>query len=462
MESKLAMFGGSPAVPEEHRQVAWPVITDSDREAMLRVFDTGKFAEGEQEIGALELEWAKFAGTRHAVGVANGTAAITLALAALGVEPGDEVLVPALSFIASAMAPLHQLAIPVFVDVDPRTFNIDPRRIEEKITPRTRAILPVHFHGLPADMDAIRAIARKHDLFVVEDVAQAPGATYKGSAVGSLGDAGCFSLNVAKNVPTCGEGGLVTTDDPVLYEKVVMLRQFGEVIKAGETRIYLSHMLGWNYKLNTVQAAFTRRQLEHYPEYQAQRERNIAAFLARLAELPGLVVPHVPAGCTHVYHIIRFRFDPVAAGLEGVAPGPFRQAVRRALRAEGVPISQYQLIPLPGQHPFQTREGYGQGLPWSLPGALPQRYAIEDYPQALAVIEDSLTLQRRQLHPESGPLLQSYADAFEKIWLNLERVGRMARSAAYEAPWQPIVRQRPYVPGGASAAHLGASAMGIE
>jgi hypothetical protein len=168
----------------------------------------------------------------------------------------------------------------------------------------------------------------------------------------------------------------------------------------------------------------------------------------------------VPADRTHVYHIMRFRFDPVAAGLEGVTPGALRQAVRRALRAEGVPISQYQLIPLPGQHPFQTQEGYGQGLPWSLPGVLPQRYAIEDYPQALAVIEDSLTLQRRQLHPESGPFLQSYADAFEKIWLNLERIGRMARSAAYEAPWQSIVRQQPYVPGG--AAHPVASAMGVD
>jgi len=209
--------------------------------------------------------------------------------------------------------------------------------------------------------------------------------------------------------------------------------------------------MGWNYKLNTVQAAFTRIQLAHYPEYQAARERNIPPFLARLAELPGLLVPHVPADRTHAYHIMRFRFDPVAAGLEGVSPGQFRQAVRRALRAEGVPISQYQLIPLPGQHPFQTKEGYGQGLPWSLPGALPQRYALEDYPQTLAVIDDSLTLQRRQLHPESGPHLQSYADAFEKIWLNLERIGRMARSVAYESPWHAIARQQPYVPGGAAS-----------
>jgi dTDP-4-amino-4,6-dideoxygalactose transaminase len=450
MKSKLAMFGGSQAVPKELRQVQWPVVTAADKEAVLRVFDSGKFtptSDGEQEAHALEEEWARMVGTRYAAGVSNGTAALALALAALGVEPGDEVLVPAFSFIASAMAPLYQLAIPVFVDVDPRTFNLDPQKIEEKITPRTRAIIPVHFHGLPADMDEILAIARRHRLFVIEDVAQAPGATYKGRAVGALGDIGAFSLNVQKNIPTCGEGGLVTTDDPVLHEKMVMLRQFGEVIKEREDRSYLSHMLSWNYKLNSVQAAFTRSQLARYPEYQAAREKNLVALLARLGQLPGLVVPHVPPDRTHVYHIVRLRLDPAAAGLSDVAPGPFRQAVRRALRAEGVPISQYQLTPLPGQYPFQTREGYGRGLPWTLPGVAPQRYAIEDYPNTLAVIEDSLTLQRRHLNPESGPLLQSYADAFEKIWQDLERIGRMAQSTAYEAPWEAIARQGPYVPG---------------
>lgn len=453
--SKLAMFGGVPAVPRDQRQVQWPVVTEADKEAVWRVFESGKFtptSDGEQEARALEQEWAQFVGTAHAAGVSNGTAAIALALAALGIQPGDEVLVPAFSFIASGMAPLYQLAIPVFVDIDPRTFNIDPQQIEAKITERTRAIIPVHFHGLSADMDAIMAIARKHNLVVVEDVAQAPGATYKGRVVGSIGDIGAFSLNVQKNIPTCGEGGLVATHDPVLHEKMVMLRQFGEVIKAGEDRGYLSHMLSWNYKLNSVQAAFTRSQFQRFPEYQAARDRNIGAFLERLSRLPGLVVPYVPADCKHMYHIIRLRFDPIAAGLDGVTPGRFRQAVRRAIRAEGVPISQYQLTPLPGQYPFQTQEGFGQGVPWTLPGVAPQRYAVEDYPNTLAVIDDSLTLQRRHLNPESGPLLQLYADAFEKLWENLDRIERMARSMPYEAPWETIARQKPYVPGQVAAA----------
>lgn len=459
MGSKLAMFGGVPAVSPDQRQVQWPIVTDADKAAVLRVLDSGKFTpttEGEQEARALEQEWTQFVGVRFAAGISNGTVALALALAALGIQAGDEVIVPAFSFIASAMAPLYQLAIPVFVDVDPRTFNIDPRQIEAKITARTRAIIPVHFHGLPADMDEILAIARKHGLAVVEDVAQAPGAVYRGRKVGSLGDINAFSLNVQKNIPTCGEGGLVTTDDPILHEKSVMLRQFGEVIREREDRTYLSHMLSWNYKFNSVQAAFTRSQLQRFPEYQAARDRNIGAFLARLAELPGLIVPWVPPDRTHIWHILRFRFDPIAAGLDGVVPGAFRQALRRALRAEGVPISQYQLTPLPGQHPFQTREGYGHGYPWTLPGVAPQRYVIEDYPNTLAIIEDSLTLQRRHLNPESGPLLQSYADAFEKIWENLERIGRMAQSTPYEAPWEVIAREGPYTPGGAGKVTGGA------
>ena len=419
---------------------------------MLRALRSGKLTantEGEQEVRCLEQEWAAFVGTRHAVGVSNGTVALSLPLLALGVQPGDEVIVPALSFVASALAPVHQLAIPVFVDIDPRTFNIDPAQIEAKITPRTRAIMPVHLHGLPADMDEINAIARKHGLVVIEDAAQAQGAHYKGRMTGALGDMGAFSLNVQKNLPTCGEGGLITIDDPALYEKVVMLRQFGEVIRDGEARSYVSEIMGWNAKLNSIQAAFTRSQFERFPEDETRRAANVAAFLDRLAELPGLITPYTPADRTHVCHIIRFRFDPAAAGLDGVTPGRFRQALRRALRAEGVPISQYQMIPLPGHPAFQSQEGFGRGYPWTLPGVSPQRYAIEDYPNTLAVIDDSLTLQRRQLNPETGPLLQLYADAFCKIWENLDRIGRIAASMPYETPWEPIVRRASYA--GASA-----------
>lgn len=452
MSSKLAMFGGKPAVPADQRHVVWPVITQSDQDALLRVMASGKFtssAKDEQEVRGLEAEWAQFIGTRYSVAVNSGTAALAIALTALGVQPGDEVIVPALSYVASGLAALHQLAIPVFVDVDPVTFNIDVRQIEAKITSRTRAIMPVHLHGLPADMDQIRAIAKKHDLVIVEDAAQAQGARYNGQLAGALGDIGAFSLNVEKNIPTCGEGGLVTTDDEELYTRCKMLRQMGEEIESAVPRAYVSYMLGWNYKLSSLHAAFTRSQLERFPTAQAARERNIAHLLSRLAELPGLIVPTTPPDRTHVWHILRFRFDPEAAGLPGVSAGRFRQALRRALAAEGVQVSQYQLIPLPGQPVFSERQGFGQGYPWTIPGSLPQTYAIEDYPNTLAIIEDSLCLRRVQLNPDSGPLLERYSDAFYKVWENLDRISRIALSMPYRPPWETVLERR-----GVTAARL--------
>jgi dTDP-4-amino-4,6-dideoxygalactose transaminase len=354
--------------------------------------------------------------------------ALALSLTALGVCPGDEVLVPALSFIASAIAPLHQCAIPVFVDIDPRTFNIDPQRMREKITPRTRAVIVVHLHGLPADMDEIRAIAREHNLFVIEDAAQSHGATYKGQQTGALGEIATFSLNVSKNLPTCGEGALVTMQSPQLAEKMRMLRQYGEVITPGQERSYTSHFLGWNQKPNCIHAAFARSQLSRFPAYQARRQENVTRLLAALADLPGVSCPLCPQDRTHAWHIIRLRFDPRAAGLDDLPADLFREALQRVLRSEGVPLARYQRVPLPAQQVFQSREGFGGGHPWTLPDVPPQRYCAQDYPQTLAVLADSLTVQRVHLHPASGPLLDRYAEAFHKVFAHLDVVARLARS----------------------------------
>lgn len=332
MSAKLAMFGGSPAVPPQYRRLEWPVVTDADREAILRVLDSRKFTVGskeEPEISSLEREWAAFAGTRFAVSTNSGTCSLAIALAGLGIQPGDEVIVPALSYVATAMAPLYQMAIPVFVDIDPVTYNIDVRQLEAKITERTRAIIPVHLHGLPADMDEILALARKHDLLVIEDAVQAQGARYKGRPPGSLGNAGVFSLNVEKSIPTCGEGGLITTDDPELADRFRSLRVLGEDLST-EERLYVSNRIGSNMKLSSVLAAFTRCQLSRFSDYQARRDRNIAAFLGRLSELPGIRLHSVPADRTHVWHMLRLRFDPEAAGLSDISAGRFRQARRAA------------------------------------------------------------------------------------------------------------------------------------
>jgi dTDP-4-amino-4,6-dideoxygalactose transaminase len=452
MSDKLAIFGGRPTVQPENRRLEWPIVTDADRAAVLGVLDTGKFtvgAKNEREIQGLEKEWAQFCETRYAVAVNSGTVALELALTALGLQPGDEVIVPALSYVATAMAPLYQLAIPVFVDIDPVTFNIDVTQIEAKITNRTRAIIPVHLGGLLADMDEIRALARKYDLIVVEDAVQAQGGRYHGETAGSMGAAGVFSLNVEKSIPTCGEGGLIVTDDERVAKRCRSMRVLGEDLST-EERLYVSAIRGSNLKLSSVLAAFTRAQLARFWEYQAGRDQNIPAFLDRLAALPGIVIPTVPADRTHMWHMLRFRFDPQAAGLEGVSAGRFRQALRRVLLAEGVPLTHYQIIPLPGQPVFQNQNAYGNGYPWSLPGTNPQRYDLADYPVTCAVIEDSLCLRRMHLNPAAGPALTEYANAFDRVWQNLEVIGRFARALDYQPPWGVVEQSQSWLQVGAA------------
>ncbi|MFE3658641.1 DegT/DnrJ/EryC1/StrS family aminotransferase [Streptomyces sp. NPDC059165] len=430
--SKLAAFGGTAAVPRDRRRVPWPLVEEEDRKAVLDALDGARLVsdtDGVNPVSDLEENWARRFGFEHCVAVSNGTAALALALAALGVGPGDEVIVPALSFIATGLAPVHQMAVPVFADIDPVTFNIDPDDVERRITPRTKAIIPVHLHGAPADMDRITAIARRYDLAVLEDAAQAPGATHRGRPVGGIGEAGTFSLQVSKNIPTCGEGGLLVTRDADLAEAVRRGRQFGEVIEAGRERDYVSYGLGWNYKMNALQAAFTNAQLGRYDDYERARQHNVTEFLARLARLPGLQVPTALPDTTHAWHILRFRFDPAAFGLDGVRPEALRSALRRLLRAEGVPVSQYQLMPLPDQNVFVERVGFGSGYPWSVTGA-PGTAAGASYPVTRAVIADSLTIQKRHLHPAADELLGMYADAFEKVWASRDMVATLAKAAS--------------------------------
>jgi dTDP-4-amino-4,6-dideoxygalactose transaminase len=192
-----------------------------------------------------------------------------------------------------------------------------------------------------------------------------------------------------------------------------MMRQFGEVIETGRERDYVSHLLGWNAKLNPVQAAFASSQLERFDAYERGRQANVHAFLDRLADLPGIQAPMSRPGSRHVWHILRFRFDPEAAGLEGVGRAAFRKVLRRLLRAEGVPMSRYQLTPLPRQEVFQRLAKPPEG-PW---------------PNAEAAIEDSLTLQLRHLNPDAGAFLERCADGFAKVWDNLDVVAQMARAA---------------------------------
>ncbi|MFI5836663.1 DegT/DnrJ/EryC1/StrS family aminotransferase [Micromonospora sp. NPDC051300] len=414
--SKLAVLGGTRAVPEGTTVPRWPIVTDAERAAVLGVIDSGRFtvaAGGEQEIPALEREWADRVGVGHCVAVANGTIGLSIALAAAGVGPGDEVVVPALSFVGTALAVAHLGAVPVFVDIDPVSFNLDPDALRAALSDRTAAVVPVHLHGLPADMDEIGAVAARHRLAVVEDAAQAHGVAYRGRRTGSLGDLAAFSLNASKNLPTCGEGGLVTTDDARLAGRAALLRQFGERLPARGDRPYRSELAGWNGKINAIQAAFTRAQLAHLDEWALARDRNVRAFLDRTAAIPGLVAPTAPGDREHGWHILRFRLLPAAFDLPETAGGALRAAICRVLRGEGVPASRYQSMPLSRQPLFADG------------GPTCRR---SDVPVTEAVVADSFVLQRVHLHPDAGPLLDRVADALEKVWEHRATLAVLARA----------------------------------
>lgn len=438
------MFGGGKTLRRQDMTkelTGWPVITEEEHAAVRGVLEGGLFTSndaGRGEVTALQNDWARYTGSRFCAAVSNGTAALELALAALGLEPGSEVLVPALTFIGTAVPVVQRLLVPVFVDVDPVTFTMDPEAAAAAITDRTRAIIVVHLHGLPADMTALRTLADRHGLKLIEDAAQSQGAVYQGRHTGSIGDVNATSLNVVKNLPTCGEGGLITTDDEELYERIVLRRQFGEDLRAGKDRDYISRVLAGNEKLSAVQAAFTRRQLMRLDEYHALRAKNVTGFLDRIGRLPGLLVPVVPPDRTHAWHMMRLRFSAAELGHPEVSDGALRAVLQRALKAEGVPVAPYQVVPVPGQRAFRELAGFG-GYPWRIEGARRPDYGIEQFPVSLAVIEDSVTIQRIHLNPASGPVLDRCAEAFEKVWDRIEDLLPLARAMEYRPPWHSVV-----------------------
>jgi len=267
--------------------------------AVARVLDTSQFILG-AEVAALEKEFAEYCRAAHGVGVNSGTSALHLALLAAGIGAGDEVITVPYTFFATVAAIDYAGARAVFVDIDPRTFNIDPAAIESRITPRTRAILLVHLYGQPAAMDAILDIAHRHNLVVIEDAAQAHGAEYKGRRVGGIGDIGCFSFYPTKNLGAAGEAGMVVTNNPDYARKVRLLRDWGQEQK------YRPVMKGYNYRLEGMQAAILRVKLRKLEDWNEAR-RAIARQYDRLLTACDLLLPQVDPHVRHVYHLYTIR-----------------------------------------------------------------------------------------------------------------------------------------------------------
>ena len=346
-------------VPFVDMQARLRPIRDELVAAYERVLDRGVFVMG-PEAAALEEEFAAICGVEHAVAVSNGTAALQLALLALGIGPGDEVITVANTFIATVEAISAVGARPVLIDTERDTYVMDVARLEAAITPRTRAVIPVHLYGLVCDMDAIRAVAQRHGLVVVEDACQAHGATYRGAAAGSFGEAGCFSFYPAKNIGSVGEGGMLVTRSADVAARARMLRSHGE------TRRYHHAEPGWNLRLSEVLAAAVRVQLRHLDAWSEERRRVAAWYAEALRGLP-LQLPVQPAGRDHVFHLYVVQVDE-------------RDRVRAALAERGIDTGIHYPVPVHQQDAYRSLAMPAGSLPVT-EAAAPRLLSLPMFPE---------------------------------------------------------------------------------
>ena len=327
------------AIPILDLRAQYTTLKEEIRSAIDTVLERQHFILG-PEVKNLEQEIAKYCGRKYGIGVASGTDALILALKACGIGPGDEVIVPSFTFIATADAVSLLGATPVFADVQPDTFNIDPAEIEALITSHTKAIVPVHLYGQSADMDPILAVAKAHNLKVVEDTAQALGATYRGRRTASLGDVGCISFFPSKNLGCYGDGGMVVTDSEEIYRKIVSLRAHGS------TKKYFSEEQGWNSRLDELQAAILRVKLRYLDGWGEQR-RAVADRYDSLLRYLDVITPRRNDFGSHVFHQYTIRV-------------PHRDALQKHLAEAGISTMVYYPVPIHLQ-PIYSHLGYNEG-----------------------------------------------------------------------------------------------------
>jgi dTDP-4-amino-4,6-dideoxygalactose transaminase len=327
-------------IPQLDLAAQYAAIGAEIRTAVDRVLASQHFVLGPEGV-AFEQEIAQLCGVAHGVGVASGTDALILALRACGVQAGDEVLIPPFTFVATGSAVSALGAKPVFADIRPDTYNLDPSDLARRITPRTRAIIAVHLYGLACDMDPILHFARAHNLPVIEDNAQSIGATYKGRKTGSLGDAACMSFYPTKNLGAYGDAGMVVTNSNEMAGRLKSLRNHGQSAK------YVSSEPGWNSRLDEIQAAILRVKLRHLPEWQGARQAHAAAYSKLLLGIPGVAPPLVPDGYEHVFHQYTIRVER-------------RDALLKILSDRKIGSAVYYPVPLHLQ-PLYVALGYRAG-----------------------------------------------------------------------------------------------------
>jgi dTDP-4-amino-4,6-dideoxygalactose transaminase len=396
----LAILGGTPIRSQPF--APWPVVGEAEEMRLLRTLRSGKWGRlhGE-EVAEFEQRFASMHGCRHGIAVVNGTVSLRIALLAAGIRAEDEVIVPPYTFISTASAVIEANAIPVFADVDLHTFNLDPAAVERALTPRTKAIIPVHFAGQPADMAALMAIAHARGLVVIEDAAHAHGASYQGRPAGSIGHLASFSFQSSKNL-TAGEGGIITTTDEALAASCRSIQNCGRV-PGGVW--YEHHVVSGNYRLGEFQGAVLNGQLDRLEEQARTREANGRYLASRIGAVPGLHPQVRPTDCTrHSYHLFMLRMDAAAFG----AP---RQAVLEALAAEGIPCSSGYGFSLPRQPLFRNK-AFG---PYLSAASTRLDYESAQCPASDLLCDQSLWLEHAMLLGSRADI-DDIARAFEKVY----------------------------------------------
>lgn len=424
----LAIFGGEPVRARPFP--AYNTIGEEEKRAVLEVLDTGVLSKflgcwdpdfyGGPKVREFEREWSAVFGVKHSIAVNSATSGLYAAVGAAGIEPGDEVIVSPYTMCASATCAVIYGGVPVFADIDPDTFGLNPESIRSKITPRTRAIVVVHLMGHPADMDQILEVAAEHDLVVIEDCSQSPMATYRGRYAGTIGHLGIFSLNYHKHVHT-GEGGIVTTNDDELAERLQLIRNHGEAVVEAKGARNLVNTVGFNFRMTEIEAAIGIGQLKKLPGVIAPRVRNAEYVAEHLGKLPGIVPPLVKPGCTHVYYVQPFKFDQTAVG---VSRDRFIEAVRAELpvtelrETDGPLVSCGYVKPVYYQPMYQNLIAFGSS---GYPFRGPHYQGRVDYRPGLCPVAEEMHFQKLFSHelmrpPMTKDDLNDVIGAFHKVY----------------------------------------------